>query len=172
MSMFTASVPVFGKMLLNLDVMLAKAQESAKERGFDVDNLASFRLAPDQFPLTRQVMSACDSAKLCVARLSAVQAPVHEDTQSTIAELRVRIASTLEFIQSITEAQYNGAAGRTVTLPWMPGVGMSGAEYLNGFALPNFYFHVTTAYAILRHNGVNVGKRDYIGSLELFPVPA
>jgi hypothetical protein len=167
MSMFAASVPQLSKMLKNLSAWLDKAVEYAEAKPFDPNVLASCRLAPDMYPLIMQVQGACDSAKFAVARLSGVTAPPHDDVEQTIDELRARIAACLDFIQGVTEKAFEGAATRVVTLPFAPGKAITGADYLNEMALPNFYFHISMAYAILRHNGVPLSKRDFIGSLNL-----
>lgn len=165
MSIYKATVPQFVKVLTSVDAWLEKAAAHAKAKSFDVNVLASARLAPDQYPLVRQVQSLCDTAKLSSARLSGKEAPKHPDTEQTIDELRARIASVREWIATLKEADFEGSATRGIELSFMPGKVISGGDYLNEFALPNFYFHVTTAYAILRHNGVELGKRDFLGSL-------
>jgi hypothetical protein len=170
MSLHDAFVLQTSKMLHNLDGWLDKAEAHAKAKGFEVDVLAVARLAPDQYALVRQIQSACDSAKLGAARLACVEAPKHPDEEKTITELRARVRSTLAFLETITPAKLEGAADRDVLLPFMPGKAAKGSEYVVDFALPNFYFHVTTAYAILRHNGVSLGKYDYIGAARLHDV--
>src|SRR5262249_49984046 len=123
------------------------------------------RLYPDMFPLSRQVQIACDTAKGAMARLAGVTNPAHEDTERTFEELKARIAKTVDFVRSVQPAQVEGTEDRDITLKLGPReVTWKGMQYLLGFALPNFYFHVTTAYDILRHNGVPVGKPDYIGT--------
>lgn len=170
MSLHDTSVTQMSKMLRNLEGWLEKAEAHAKTKGFEVDVLAVARLAPDQYTLVRQVQAACDSAKFTAARLAAVDAPAHPDTETTIAELRTRIRSTISFLETVTPEQFAGAAEREVTLPFMPGKAIKGADYLVDMAVPNFYFHVTTAYAILRHNGVPLGKYDFIGHLRAYDV--
>jgi uncharacterized protein len=170
MSLYSSSVPQLSKMLQNLDRWLTKAEENAKARSFDPAVLLTSRLAPDQYALTRQVQAACDSAKFTAARLSGKTAPSHPDTETTLEELHARIRAVVEFLGTFTEADFEGAEARTVALPFAPGKGMNGADYLTEMALPNFYFHVTTAYAILRHNGVPVGKIDFIGSMRMIDV--
>lgn len=167
MSLHDASVSQMSKMLRNLESWLDKAEAHAKAKGFEVDVLASARLAPDMYPLVRQVQAVCDTAKFAAARLAGVTAPSHPDTETTIAELHQRIRSTLAWLETVTPEQLAGAAEREVSLSFMPGKAMKGADYLVDMALPNFYFHVTTAYAILRHNGVGVGKPDFIGHMRL-----
>ncbi|MGB1016855.1 MAG: DUF1993 domain-containing protein, partial [Nannocystaceae bacterium] len=137
---------------------------------YDPVVLLTSRLAPDQYPLTRQVQIACDSAKFAGARLTGKDAPKHEDTETTYEQLTARITSTIEYLNTLVAADFEGCEDKTVELPFLPGKGVKGSDYLKDFVLPNFYFHATTAYAILRHNGIDVGKRDYIGSMPLFDV--
>jgi uncharacterized protein len=164
-SMSSASVPIFRSMLSHLDHFLAKAALHATAKKFDAGNLLSSRLAPDMLPLTRQVLIACDASKFCVARLAGVDAPKFDDTESTIEQLRERIAKTQAFIAGVAASAIDGCEDKEITFP----VGrdgttrtMKGEDYLKHWALPNFYFHVTTAYALLRHNGVELGKMDYL----------
>lgn len=170
LSIHDLTVFEMSKMLSNLNAWLGKAEDFAKERGFSVDVLVDARLAPDQFALVRQVQAACDTAKLGVARLAAVEAPSHPDEEKTIAELRARITSTLAFLETVTPEALEGAADREIRLPWIEGKACKGGDYLLEFSLPNFYFHLTTAYSILRHNGVCVGKYDFIGGMRLYDV--
>ena len=165
-SMSSASLPIFQTMLTNLSHLLAKAQTHAEAKKFDPSVLTQYRLAPDMLPFTRQVLIACDAAKLCVARLSDLEAPKFEDTETTLVELMSRIQKTLDWIKTVPASALDGTELKSITFP----VGkdktrtMTGEDYLKHWALPNVFFHVTTAYAILRHNGVEVGKRDYIGT--------
>ena len=168
MSLHDASVSQMSKMLRNLEGWLDKAEAHAKAKGFEVDVLANARLAPDQYALVRQIQAACDNAKFTAARLAGVTPPANPDTETTIAELRARIRSTLGFLETVNAEQLADAAEREITLPFLPGKGIKGAHYLVDMALPNFYFHITTAYAILRHNGVNVGKLDFIGHIRVY----
>ena len=164
-SMYQASAPRFANMLKNLSALLDKAQAHCEARKIDPAALTAFRLYPDMFPFTRQVQIACDTAKGAVARLAGVEIPKHEDTEQTFAELKARIAKTLDFVGSVKPAQIDGSEAKEVVLKMRAGdVKFNGMQYLLGHAWPNFYFHVTTAYAILRHNGVEVGKRDFIGT--------
>ena len=164
-SMYQASAPRFANTLKNLSAILDKAQAHADAKKIDLRVLTAARLYPDMFPMSRQVQSACDTAKGAVARLAGVEVPVHEDTEQTFEELKARIARTIAFINTITPAQVDGSEDREVVLKFRTGeVKFKGMQYLLGQALPNFYFHVTTAYNILRHNGVEVGKKDYIGA--------
>ena len=166
MSLFDA-VPQFIKMLRNLDRWLVTAEEHAKKKSFDAEVLLQARLAPDQYPLLRQVQIACDSAKFTSANLSGQKAPAHPDTEKTLGELHARIASCIAFLETVKEADFQGAAERRISAPWMAGKWVAGAPYLLQFGYPNFYFHITTAYAILRHNGVEIGKRDFLGDAQL-----
>jgi hypothetical protein len=162
--MYTASVPQTTKMLQHLAAWLDKAEAHARQKNYDVNVLLGCRLAPDMFPLVRQIQSACDTAKFMAARLSGKPAPRHADDEKSVEEIRTRIASTLEFLNTIGEKDFQGAAERKVTTSYLPeGKGFTGPVYLNQSALPNFYFHLTTAYLILRHNGIDVGKDDYLG---------
>ena len=172
MSLHDASVSQMSKMLRNMDGWLEKTESHAKTKGFEVDVLLTARLAPDQFALVRQIQSACDGAKFTAARLAGIEAPSHPDEEKTVAELRQRIRSTLSFLETVTPERFAGAADREVTLAFLPGKASKGEEYFIDFALPNFYFHVTTTYAILRHNGVDLGKRDFLGSVRLHDVKA
>ncbi|MGF1508136.1 MAG: DUF1993 family protein [Myxococcota bacterium] len=167
MSMWNASVPQMAKMLRNLDGFLEKAVQYAAERGFDPDNFVGLRLAPDMFPLSGQIQAACDTAKFLAARLAGVDAPHDADDEATMEALRARIRSTLGYLEGFSEAQFEGSATKPVTLRFLLGRISRGADYMNEFALPNFYFHVTTAYAILRSSGVALGKRSFIGEMKL-----
>ena len=164
-TMHSASVPVFVRMLKNLSAILDKAEQHAEARKFDVAVLLGSRLAPDMLPFTRQVLIACDSAKFAVSRLSGVEAPSFPDTEKTVAELKDRIAKTIEYIQSVPAEKVNGTEGKAVSVPirGMDPLQYTGENYLKHHALPNFYFHVTTAYDLLRHNGVQLGKADFLG---------
>lgn len=165
--MFHSLIGQMKRQLRQLDGWLEKAEAHGKARGFDPNVLVSYRLAPDQFALARQVDSACDTAKLATSRLTGKDAPKNADDEKTIAELRERVASVLAYLDGFTEADFAGAASRTVTNPRWEGRTMTGQDYFLEHALPNFYFHATHAYAILRHAGVDLGKRDYLGTLSL-----
>ncbi|MCB9715986.1 MAG: DUF1993 domain-containing protein [Myxococcales bacterium] len=158
------------KMLRNLDGWLGKAEDYAKEKGFEVDVLLQARLAPDMFPLARQVQAACDNAKFGAARLSGIEAPAHPDEEKTIAELRERIRSALAYLETVTPEGLAESGDREIQLPFVQGKACKGRDYLLEFVMPNFYFHITTAYAILRHNGVPLGKYDYIGGIKMYDV--
>jgi len=156
---------LFTKTLENLEKWLDKADEHAKARSFDVDVLTQARLAPNQFTFTQQVQAACDQAKYAAAYLAGKPAPSHPDTEKTFAELRERIRKCTSFLASVQEKELAGAEQRQVAPPWLQGRWLRGSDYLVDLAVPNFFFHATMAYAILRHNGVELGKMDYIGSL-------
>jgi len=157
------TISQYARMLKSLDRWLDKAVEHAKARGFEPDVLATARLAPDQFPLVQQVQSACDAAKYAAAYLSGKQPPSHPDVEKTIAELKSRIATCVAYVEGFGEQDFAGAEERRVSPAWMQGRSVSGRGYSTRISEPNFYFHVTTAYAILRHNGVPLGKQDFIG---------
>ena len=159
---------LFGQMkkqLRQLDQWLETAAAHAKTKSFDPNVFLTARLAPDQFAFARQVQIACDTAKLAASRLTGKEAPSHPDTEQTLDELRALVASVLTYLDGFSEKDFEGAATRVVTQPRWEGKTMSGANYFVEHALPNFYFHVTHVYALLRHNGVSVGKRDYLGPL-------
>ncbi len=157
----------FRKMLGNLLTILDEGEAYATHKGFDVDVLLRARLAPDQFDLIRQIQIACDNAKMAAARLSGTEAkvPVHPDTEKTLAEVKARIESTVRYLGEFAPTDFAVAAERRISQPRWKEKSLSGTEFVVQYALPNFYFHVTTAYAILRHNGVPVGKKHYLGEL-------
>jgi hypothetical protein len=159
------TISQFAKMLGNLDRWLEAGRKFAEEKKVEPEVLLQARLAPDQYDLVRQVQAACDAAKYAAAYLSGQQAPSHPDTEKTLAELRARIRTCIQYVESVKAPAYAGGADRRVAPPWLQGKWFRGGDYLGQLAVPNFYFHVTTAYAILRHNGVPLGKMDYIGSM-------
>jgi len=161
------AIRLFEKTLRNLEQWMDKAAAHAKAKSFEVDVLVQARLAPDQFALVGQVQSACDQAKVAAAYLSGKQPPSHPDTERTFAELRQRIQKCLTFLETVQAKDLAGAEERKVAPPWLGGKWLRGDDYLVHMALPNFFFHATMAYAILRHNGVELGKMDYIGSLPI-----
>ena len=165
-SMYDISVPVFSRTLQSLSGILDKAIAYAEAKKFDGKVLVESRLFPDMFPLSRQVQIACDFAKGCSARLAGIEPPKYEDNEATLEELKARVKKTLDFIGTIKPQQLQGSETRTITHEMrVQTLKMPGLQYLTGFALPNFYFHATTAYALLRHNGLELGKRDFIGPL-------
>jgi hypothetical protein len=153
------------KMLGQVEKWLDLADAYAKEKSFDPDLFSQFRLAPDQFPFARQLQTACDTAKLSTSRLTGKDAPKHADTEQTLDELRARLRSVITYLDGVSAKDFEGAASRSITQPRWEGKVMTGTDYFLEHAQPNFFFHVTHCYAILRHNGVPVGKRDYLGAL-------
>jgi hypothetical protein len=166
LSMYQASVPVFLHGLKNISAILDKAAAQAAERKIEPTVFLNDRLAPDMFPLTRQVQIATDNAKGAAARLAGLEVPKFEDVEKSFEELQQRLARVRDFVQSVEPAQIDGSEEREIILS-IGGQAMtfSGQSYLFHFALPNFFFHLTTAYAILRHNGISIGKRDFIGAI-------
>ena len=162
-------VPQMSKMLTNMIVWLDKAVECAEQKKFPVDTLLQARLAPDQFPLARQLQSAADNAKFAAARLSGKAPPSHPDTETTVAELKARLQTVVDYLATFTAEDFAGAEDRAIKMPFFPDHTITGHDYLAEYVLPNTYFHIVTAYAILRHNGVDLGKQAYIGSLNLVP---
>ena len=166
LSMHSASVPVFVRMLGNLGSWLEKAEAHAAAKKFESSVYLGSRLVPDMLPFTKQIQIACDAAKFGVARLAGVEAPKFEDNETSIAELRERIRKTIAYVQSVPAAQIDGTDAKDVVVPRRDGsMTLKGEIYLKHFVLHNFFFHVTTAYALLRHNGVELGKSDYLGAL-------
>ena len=167
LSMHRASAPVFVRALKVLASLLEKGEAHAKAQGLDPDTLVAARLAEDMLPLSGQVQRASDASKGAVARLTGVEAPAMADEETTLAQLRKRVADTLAYIESVDPEAFDGSEDRTVELK-LPGgtLTFTGEDYLLGFALPNFFFHVVTAYDVLRHKGVPIGKLDYLGPVQ------
>ncbi len=166
LSMYQASAPRFVATLSNLSALLDKAQAHVDARKLDDATLTAYRLYPDMLPMTKQVQIACDTAKGAVARLAGVDIPVHEDTEKTLAELKARIAKTIAFIQTVTPEQIDGTEDKDIVVKRHDTEKRyKGMSFLLDRALPNVYFHVATAYNILRHNGVEIGKSDYLGKV-------
>ncbi len=163
-SMSSASLPIYTSMLSNLSHLLDKAQAHADAKKLDPAALTQFRLAPDMLPFTRQVLIACDAAKNGVARMSGVEAPKFEDNETTLPELKARIAKTLAWLATVPADKLDGCEDKDITFPVGPDATrtMKGEAFLKHWSLPNFFFHTTMAYAMLRHNGVEIGKRDYL----------
>jgi hypothetical protein len=155
------------KMLGQLDKWMEAAASYAQTKSFDPNVFVGLRLAPDQFAFARQVQSTCDTAKFVAARLAGKDAPAHPDTEQTLDELRARVRTVVTYLGGFSAKDFQGAATRVITQPRWEGKVMTGADYFLEHAVPNFFFHLTHAYAILRHNGVNIGKRDYLGTLNL-----
>jgi hypothetical protein len=166
-SLYDFCIPALTHGLNNLSALLDKAAAHAEAKKFDSLALAQARLFPDMHPFNRQVQIACDTAKGAAGRLAQAEIPKHADTETTIPELKARIAKTVDYLKSITPAQMQGAESRDVELKFPSGSWkFSGVGYLTDFVLPNFYFHVSMAYALLRNNGVEIGKRDYLGDIQ------
>src|SRR5262245_3847684 len=156
----------FGRTLRNLDAVLEKAMKHAEARKFDVNNFCGARLFPDMLPFVSQIRIACDQAKSAAANLAGKEAPKHEDNETTFVELRGRIAKCLAFLDTFTAADFDRVTSDAmIRLPNRPGKAIAAEEYLYARQIPNFFFHVTTAYALLRHGGVEIGKADYLGTL-------
>ena len=165
-SMHSASVPIFVRMLGNIDGWLDKAEAHAAEKKFEPSVYLGARLAPDMLPFMQQIQIACDTAKFCVARLAGSEGPAFADDEKTLADLRQRVAKTIDYLKSVPVAQIVGSDAKDISVPRRAGpITMSGEAYLKYFALPNFFFHVTTTYALLRHSGVELGKMDFLGAL-------
>ena len=155
------------KMLGQLDKWLVMAQEHGKKKSFDPNVLLTMRLAPDQFAFARQVQTACDTAKLGSSRLSGKEAPSHADTEVTIDELRARVAKVREYLDGFSAKDFEGGPTRTISTPRWEGKTMTGEDYFVEHVVPNFHFHFVTTYALLRHAGVDIGKKDYLGTLTM-----
>lgn len=162
--MYQSSIPVFVKMLGNLSAILKKGDAYAKEKNIDPSVFINYRLAPDMYPMSKQVQIATDMAKGCAARLAGLEVPIYEDHETTFADLQARISKTIAYVQTLTPEQINGNEERAISFK-IRGIERNfiGLPYLINFVLPNLYFHITTTYAILRHNGVELGKLDYLG---------
>jgi hypothetical protein len=163
-TMSSVGLPVCTRMLTNLSYILSKAEQFVEAKKIDPSALTNFRLAPDMFTFTRQVLIVCDAAKNGLARMAGVEAPKFEDNETTLAELQARIQKTLAFIATLPATALDGIEDKEITFPAGPGKTrtLKGQDFLNAWMLPNMYFHITTAYNILRHNGVDVGKIDYL----------
>ncbi len=162
---YELTVPQFAKTLQNLIHFLDKGVQHAEAKKFEAGVLLQSRLAPDQFNLIRQIQIACDTAKLCASRLTGKEAPMHEDKETTLLELRTRIEQVIRYLHTFAKSDYVGCEEKRISQPRWEGKYLNGDEYVIHHAVPNFYFHITTAYAILRHNGVDVGKKDFLGEL-------
>ena len=166
-SMYRSSAPIFIRMLNNLSAILDKAQAHADAKKFDSANYLQARLAPDMLPFSKQVQIACDAAKGCMARLAGVEIPKHPDTEQSLAELNTRIATVVDYVKSFKPEQIDGTEGKEIVLKLGPKqdfiLNFTGLTFLQAFSMGNFYFHTTTAYALLRHQGVDLGKQDFLG---------
>lgn len=170
MNHYYAAIAQFAKTLHNLDAWVDKAVAHAESKKFDPSVFLTSRLYPDQYHLIRQIQAGCDAAKFAAARLSGQQPPAHPDTETTLPEIKARIATVVKYLESFKESDFEGAEKRIVPLGWAPGKGLEAVPYTWTLAIPNFYFHMTTAYAILRHNGVELGKADFIGDMPFVDV--
>ena len=166
-SIYDASIPMMVHMLKNLSSILDKAEAHATAKGIDPATMIEARLAPDMFNFARQVQSAADAAKTCAARLSGEAPPSHPDTETTFDELKGRIAKVIAYVEGFTQEQINASEGRSITIPTRgePYVFKNGGDYLTQFAIPNFFFHVTIAYGLLRQQGVEIGKMTYLAGV-------
>lgn len=163
--LYQFTIPQFTKMLKNLSRILDKAALHAETKKIDFEVLLNSRLFPDQFNLIKQVQIACDTAKLGTSRLTGKEAPVHEDKEKTLGELKARIDDVIKYLGTFSEIDFKGAEERKVSQPRWEGKYLNGLEFAIQHAVPNLYFHITTAYSILRHNGVEIGKKDYLGEM-------
>jgi len=165
LTMHSASAPVFSRILGNMLVWLDRAEAHAQARKFDPNNYLGLRLAPDMLPLSRQIQIASDGAKGCMSRLAGVEIPKWEDNEASLDELRARIRKTVAHVQSFSPAQIDGSDDRAISVPMRSGDALqfTGETFLKHFAMPNFFFHATTSYALLRHAGVELGKADFLG---------
>jgi hypothetical protein len=163
-SMHSASVPIFVRMLTNMLAWLDKAEAHAKAKKFDPNNYLGLRLAPDMLPFSRQIQIASDAVKGCLSRLAGLEAPKWADDEATLDELRARIRKTIDYAQSLPAAKIDGSEAREVALPVPGGLRLPGEVFLKHFSLPNFFFHCTMTYALLRQGGVELGKMDYLGA--------
>ncbi len=163
--LYEMTAPQFAKTLRNLLVILEKGAQFAETKKFDTSVFLQARLAPDQLDFTKQIQIATDTAKLGVSRITGKEAPKHADDEKTLPELRARIESVIAYLETFKAQDFVGAAERRVTTPRWEGKTLSGSEFVIHHAIPNFYFHVTTAYAILRNNGVDIGKKDFLGPI-------
>ena len=165
MNLYDATVPVFTKLLKNVEKWLDKAAAYADHKKFDAEVLMSQRLAPDQYPFVAQIQSACDQAKFACAKMTGKEPPSHPDNEKTIADVRQRIRTVVDYLGTFKREDFDKCEDRLCSHTWMGGKSLRAGDYLDHLALPNFHFHLTTAYAILRHNGVDLGKMDYLVDL-------
>ena len=164
---YIAMIAQMKKQLANVDQWIEKASAFATAKKFDVNTLLNARLAPDQYPLVQQLRATCDAVKFSAARLAGKDAPKHADDETSFEQIRARIKDVVAYLDGFSAKDFEGGDDRIVTLPWAPGKGLRAADYFLQLAVPNFYFHLNHAYAILRHNGVDLGKTDYIVQIPL-----
>lgn len=162
-SVYELTIPQFILSLNSLKRIIQKAEGYAEAKKVEMDVLFNTRLVPDQFPLSKQIQIVCDSAKFCASRLTGAEPPAFEDNEQTVDEFYDRIDNTIAFLKTITEEQFEGFESKTISFYWNPGMHLDGKSYLIQHAIPNFYFHLATAYSILRASGVDLGKSDYLG---------
>jgi len=167
MNLYDATIPIFVKMLHNVEAWLDRAAALAAQKKIEPDLFLQFRLAPDQYPLVGQIQSACDATKFAAARMTGKEPPSHPDTEKTFDEIRARLQTCITYLESFKPEDFVGCEDRAVSHQWMGGKTMRAGDYLDHFVLPNFYFHITVAYSILRHNGVELGKIPFLGRLPL-----
>ena len=165
MNLYDATIPIFIKMLTNIEGWLDKAEACAAQKKFDPEVLLGTRLAPDMYSFAKQVQAACDTAKFAAAKMTGKDAPVHPDTEKTVDELRTRLQTVKKYLEMFRREDFVGCEDRRCSHQWMGGNAMRAGDYLDHFVLPNFYFHMTAAYSILRQNGVDVGKMAFLGNL-------
>lgn len=163
--LYELTVAQFTKMLHNLKLILDKAETFSTDKKFEMDVLLNDRLAPNMFNLIRQVQITCDTAKFCASRLTGKDAPVNDDSEKTLSDVKNRIQQTIGYLETFSAKDFDGAETKHISQPRWEGKYLTGKEYVIEHALPNLYFHITTTYAILRHNGVEVGKKDYLGEM-------
>lgn len=164
--MYQSTAEIFIKLLNNLNTWIDKAETFAKAKKIETSVLMQSRLAPDMYDFIEQIQSVCDAAKFCCARLTGKEAPKHEDNEVTIDEARQRIHKCVTFLKTLTPEDFKGSETRAIKLPYLEGKVLTGDYYATNLGIPNFYFHLTTAYAILRHSGVDIGKLDYLGEIK------
>lgn len=165
MNLYDATIPVFTKMLRNVASWLDRSAEYAAQKKFDPEWFVQARLAPDMYPLVKQIQAACDTAKFAAAKMTGKEPPSHPDTEKSLDELRARINTCIRYLEGFSREDFAGCEDRSCSHQWMGGKTMRAGDYLDHFVLPNFHFHLTAAYSILRHNGVELGKLAFLGSL-------
>jgi len=165
-AVYEVSIEQYVLTLTNLKNFLIKAEAFAKAKKFDIQVLLNTRLFPDMFPLGKQIQTACDAAKFCASRLTDVKAPVFEDNEVNFDDFIKRIEMTIDYLKTITLEDFQNYEEKKIKFPWNPGMELRGKDYLVQFAMPNFYFHVTTAYNILRSSGIELGKSDFLGQID------
>lgn len=165
MNLYDATIPIFTKMLSNVEGWLDKACACAAQKKFEPEVFLTIRLAPDMYSFVKQIQAACDTAKFAAAKMTGKEPPSHPDTEKTVEDLRARLATVKKYLETFTPKDFEGCEDRPCSHQWMGGKAMRAGDYLDHFVLPNFYFHLTAAYSILRGNGVDVGKMSFLGSL-------